>query len=611
MMRYVHRFCWLGLIAGLVLPDVGQAAGLQGRDRRSASTASVSEQVDALILETLEAEGTEPAPLTSDEDFLRRVSLDLAGRIPTPREVTLFGLDPNPNKRAELIDRLLDSDEYASLWAAYWGEVIFTRATEQRSRLVERPFDQWMQEQLASNRPWDEIATELLTATGNVNEDGRTALIFAHTGQPAEVAAEVSRIFLGIQMQCANCHNHPTDSWTREQFHQLAAYFPRIQVRRDPNGSMRDFVVSSFQERRRRQQIDPERLMRFADRNRDGRLSKAEAERGPLGQRFDRLLGLGDSNKDGMLSLEELKSMPQPDNNQPGRGAAEYYMPDLDNPAAQGTLMQPVLFVDESRGPRNGDDLERREALARSITSPRNEWFAKAFVNRIWAEMLGEGFYMPIDDIGPERFAEFPEVLDLRSREFTRSGYDIKWLFRTIANTETYQRELRTRNWADGSPAFASASPTRLRAEQIYNALTDVLGVDQIGGLTAAGRIPPGTPPSARSRKAFSEVFGFDPSTPQEDIIGNVPQALFLMNSPAIENVIDADRDTKLGRILRKYDDDRDAITELYLLVLAREPSDRELTICQEHIADVGNRSEAYEDLMWSLLNSSEFITKR
>ncbi|QDU39094.1 EF hand [Maioricimonas rarisocia] len=610
MMRHVHRFCWLGLM-GLLLPPISQGAERIRSGDRSPSPASVSQQVDALILDTLEAESTQPAPLTSDEDFLRRVSLDLAGRIPSPREVTLFGLDPNPNKRAELIERLLESDEYASLWASYWSEVIFSRATDQRARLVERPFDEWMQEQLAANRPWDEIASELLTATGNVNENGRTALIFAHTGQPAELAAEVSRIFLGIQMQCANCHNHPTDSWTREQFHELAAYFPRIQVRRDPNGSQRDFVVSSFQGGNRRRQFNPEQIFRFADRNRDGMLTKAEVQRTPLGQRFDRLLEFGDKNKDGALSRDELKDLPQPANNQPGRGAAEYYMPDLENPAAQGTLMQPVLFVDGSRASRDADDLDRREALARSIASPRNEWFAKAFVNRIWAEMLGEGFFMPIDDLGPERAAEFPEVLDLLAKEFTRSGHDVKWLFRTIANTEAYQRELRTRNWADGSPAFASASPTRLRSDQIYSVLTDVLGVEQLAGARPNGRFAPGASPGDRARRAFAELFGFDPSTPQEDIIGNVPQALFLMNSPGLESLIDADRDTKLGRILRKYDDDQDAVTELYLLVLAREPSDRELTICREHIADVGNRSEAYEDLMWSLLNSSEFITKR
>ncbi|MFG0335233.1 MAG: hypothetical protein ACF8TS_17890, partial [Maioricimonas sp. JB049] len=164
---------------------------------------------------------------------------------------------------------------------------------------------------------------------------------------------------------------------------------------------------------------------------------------------------------------------------------------------------------------------------------------------------------------------------------------------------------------ADGSPAFASASPTRLRSDQIYRVLTDVLGVEQLTGAPPNGRFAPGASPDDRARRAFAELFGFDPSTPQEDIIGNVPQALFLMNAPALEALIDADRDTKVGRILRRYDDDRDAVTELYLLVLAREPSERELTICREHIADVDNRSEAYEDLMWSLLNSSEFITKR
>ena len=115
----------------------------------------------------------------------------------------------------------------------------------------------------------------------------------------------------------------------------------------------------------------------------------------------------------------------------------------------------------------------------------------------------------------------------------------------------------------------------------------------------------------ATSRTLFSILFGYDPSTPQEDISGTVPQALFMMNSPSINGLIRARGNTRLGRILGKFDDDRDAIQELYLLVLAREPSANEVKICRDYITEVGNRQEAFEDLMWSLLNSSEFLSRR
>jgi hypothetical protein len=571
-------------------------------------------QVDALIEAALPSDAR-GIPLASDEDFLRRVTLDLAGTIPSPNEVTLFGLDPSADKRLALIDRLLESDDYAQIWSAYWAEVIFSHATEARSRIVQPQFESWMQEQLAANRPWDEITTELLTATGKISEDGETALIFAHTGQAEELAAEVSRIFLGIQLQCANCHDHPTDSWKREQFHQLAAFFPRITVRPETPGDIRTFVVGSNNTPERRAQVreaTPEQTFGFLDRNRDGKVSRGEAEqRRFIGDRFAQFLEAADTNKDGALSLDEFKNLPRPPADQPGRGSPEHYMADLNDPSSRGTLMQPVFFADGYKLATGASDEDRREALARHITSKGNEWFARSFVNRVWAEMTGEGFYMPIDDIGPERTAQFPEALDLLADSFAKQDYDVKWLFRTIAGTQTYQREIRARVPGEDPVAFATASPTRLRSDQVYNSLTKVLGVDRLnaergrgrGMLYAQGRDP--------GRAAFAQLFGFDPSTPQDDIVGSIPQALFLMNSPQLNTLIRGNGDTRLGRILQKFPDNRDALSEVYLLVLAREPSDKEIGINTKYIEQVGSRTEAFEDVLWSLLNSSEFLSKR
>lgn len=595
-------------LSGLLVIDCVGATAAEANGPVPAREAAAA--VDQLFEASFPRDLT-PAPLTGDEDFLRRVSLDLAGTIPTPNEVTLFALDPNREKRSETIDRLLDSDGYSEIWAAYWTEVIFSRATDQRSRINRPVFEEWMRQQLAGNRPWDEVATELVTATGNVQEVGQTALMFAHQGDPAEIASEVSRIFLGIQIQCANCHDHPNDSWTREQFHELAAFFPRVSVRRESQDDPRSFVVASVNDSpRRRDQPEPEQLFRTVDRNRDGRLVKSEAERARfIGDRFDQLLAAGDRDDDGALTLEEYRSLTQRPMNQPGRGTAEYYMPDLNDPSSRGTLVQPAFFVDESRFDAGMPDLERRESLAVAMTSSDNEWFAAAFVNRIWAEMTGVGFYMPIDDLGPLRSAQHRDVLDFLTGQFVSHEHDVKWLYRTIANTETYQREIRTLEPGSEAEAFASASPTRLRSDQVYNALTQVLGVEQSGG-RFRGR-GDGANRGNAGRAAFSELFGYDPSTPQEDIVGSIPQALYLMNSPQLNSQIRGTGDTRLGRILRDNDDDRDALAELYLRVLAREPSDRELEINAGHIAEVGNRVEAFEDIMWSLLNSSEFLSKR
>lgn len=615
MLRFRHM---LLTAVGAALVSQAALAGPKSED--------VAKQVDTLINKNLEAAGVQSSPLTTDEDFLRRVSLDLAGDIPSPEEATLFGLNPDPEKRSKVIDKLLSSDEYAEIWASYWRDVVLLRATEQRARIGQVAFENWLKDQLAANKHWDEITHGLLTATGKVSEDGQTGLMFAHTADPAELTSEISRIFMGIQMSCANCHDHPTDKWKRQHFHQMAAFLPRVSVRREDPQDPRSFVVTSVDNqsgRGRFGDVDPARAFTFMDRNRDGQLTKNEAM-GPIAQRFDDVLARVDENKDGRISQEEFKNAAPP-MDQPGRGSTEYYMPDLNDPGSKGMLTQPVFFIPEVKGPKlsaGADDNTRRNALSTYITSKSNPWFAKAFVNRIWAEMLGEGFYMPIDDMGPERSAQMDEVLTYLAKQFANNDYDIKWLFRTIAQTEAYQRQIRHVDPTAETPAFASAAPTRLRSDQIYHAMQEVLGsTNTTGGpggrfqngamiqnpqlmMAARAGLDPG-------RLAFSQLFGFDPSTPQEDLLGNVPQALFMMNSPQLNGALSSRGGTRLGRILQKYDNDEDALNELYLLVLTREPTDKELTICQTYVKEVGDRGEAFEDLLWSLLNSTEFLSKR
>ena len=590
----------------------GTAKPVLGTQGKLNSSQTIAKEVDRLIAAHLAKESVTAGARTSDEDFLRRVTLDLAGTVPTAKEVTLFCLNADPDKREKTIDKLLGSEAFAENWAGYWREVVFSRATNQRVRLVQDVFEGWLKEQFQANTPWNKVATEMICATGNTETDGEIGLIFAQEGDPNEIASEVSRIFLGIQIQCANCHNHPYDKWTREEFHTLAAYFPRIQVRRESPQNLRSFVVTSadFLERQPQgRQYDPEQIFRFMDRNRDGFLVKEEAS-GPLAARFDTILGFADKNKDGKLTPQELKDAPRPDANQPGRGSAEHYMPDLNDPQSKGTLMEPAFFLDKSKLKAGTDDLDRREALAEHITAKDNPWFAKAFVNRVWAEMLGEGFFTPIDDMGPLREAQYGEVLNALARGFTAQNYDVKWLYRTIALTDAYQRQLAgSEGTSLNGPAFAAAAPTRLRSDQIYNELTSVLGISNLG--IAGGRGGPMGRLPLSQRQGFAVLFGFDPSTPQEDILGTVPQALFMMNNPTVQRMMGGTGNTRLAQILKDYSNDEDALIELYLVILAREPSKQETELNLALIRTIGNRSEAFEDILWSLLNSSEFVTKR
>jgi hypothetical protein len=584
-------------------------------------SAIVAATVDRLIRENLTESGVEPAPRTSDEDFLRRISFDLAGTTPSPSEVTLFVLDPDSQKRVKVIDRLLGGSEYAHNWAEYWRDVIYLRATEARARAHEGVFETWMADQIRENAGWDKITTALLTARGEVNEHGETGLIYAQGGQAAEIAAETSRIFLGIQIQCANCHDHPSDKWKRQQFHQLAAFFPRVSVRRHPGGDVRSFEVASYDAMAGAGngkgkgkggagfREHPERLFHRFDRNHDGKLTKPEVQNTNFAKTFDKLLANADANKDGALTLTEIKKMPAPANQR--RPTSEYHMPNLKDPSSQGTLIQPTFFLGGKRPSSGLPDEARRLALAHYITAPSNPWFARAYVNRMWAEMLGEGFYTPIDDMGPQRQARMPEVIEFLGDAFIANKYDMKWLFRTIALTETYQREIRAKDASvETPPVFAASAPKRLRADQLFNAITKVLGVEgaepKESDAGSKGKRPPRSP-----RAQFAFLFGYDPSTTQDDLVGNVPQALFMMNSPFINNLIHGTGKTRLSEILKENKDDKDAIKEVYILTLAREPSDKEEKICVNYVKEVGSRREGFEDVMWSLMNSSEFLSKR
>lgn len=607
-----------GLAAGVVAATSWSIAEVPQANRLSptgnpADVQVAAAQVDRLIDEQLAASKVTPAGLVNDEDFLRRVSFDIAGTIPTAKEVTLFGLDPDPSQRAKVVEQLLATDDYALNWARYWRDVLFLRATNERARVMARTFEDWMAKLLAANTGWDDITRSLITGKGEISEHGETALIFIHEANPEEIAGEVSRIFLGIQMQCANCHDHPTDKWTRDQFHSLAAFFPRITLQREPNNPI-GFTVVSFDGpggpggRPQLAQLleNAEFVFQRNDTNRDGKISKAEAEDSFLSRPFDRLIELGDNDKDGQLSLKEIKNMPQP-MMQPGRGKSEHHMPDLKHPNEAGQLMTPALFTTNVKGRVGMEDEDRRELLGKWITSPNNTWFAKALVNRVWSELLGEGFYMPIDDMGPERKPRMVAALDHLAAEFVKHDHDLKWLLRTITATNAYQRQIRYNEPTENPVPFASAIPVRLRSDQIFNAIIKVLGIDE-GPRGFDG-------PQARFRRGlrqqFDEKFGYDPSTPQEELLGNVPQALTLMNFPIVTNALRAEGNTRLGQILANNKNDGDAIAELYLSFFARDPSKKELTIATEYLAKVGNRREAFEDLAWSLLNSSEFLSKR
>ena len=543
--------------------------------------------VDALVEKALIKAKTPVPPVTTDEEFVRRIYLDVTGKLPTIHEMRAFVSSRDKHKRAKLIDMLLASPAFGENWARFWRDVIAYRAPEQNPARTNYPaFEEWMAGELNRNKPWDEVASAIIRAEGPTPENGATALPGSpRRAKPSKMAGEVSAgCFMGVCRSSPVRPVPPTSTdrpfWKRQQFHEFASFFAGLRVR----------------------------------------------------QAGDKAVG-----ENGLLP--ELASV--------GKGAPRYTMPDLKDPTKQ-IAVEPKFFLGESAPTIPGLTSEQRRALAASyVTGQDNPWFAKAFVNRVWGVLMGEGFFNPVDDLGPTKEGHEAETLDALADAWQKGGYDIKWLFRTILNTKSYQRESRSTNSAAGRTPFAANCPSRLRSDQIFDALAQALDIPpetfnraRNGKAVGAGKGDPakqaaqmikaavdkklqGQPEAVKKfaaqvvaarntpRAQFNRTFGVDPSTPVDDVLGTIPQALFLMNSPQVNNALKATNTSMLGELLRSTPDNRAVLEVLYLRVLARRPNAKEINVCGRYVEAVGNRVEAFEDILWSLLNSTEFVSRR
>lgn len=486
------------------------------------------EQLDQLLERHL---GQFEAPLLDDESFLRRATLDLIGRQPTESELDALADGPAGERRIRAVERLLGVSEFGENWSRYWSDVIRFRVPQPELTFLNYdPFRVWLADELNRGTTWDEIVHRVLTATGKVSERPWATFVGFHQADKSRLASETTRVFLGVQIQCAECHDHKFIQMPRETFHHLAAYFTRTEAKLPWNDS----------------------------------------------------------------SGIEVKS----------KTAGEYKMP-----GGKGE-MEPEAFGG-AQVDLGTSDLERRKSLAEWIVAPGNPYFAKAFVNHVWARLLGRGFCEPVDEIGLGAEPVLTEVHDAVARHFVATGYDVKDLMRQIVRTRAYQRSLRA-----GSPEkpFAEQLAVRLRGDEVFDSLVaavDLPNVRQEQAKASGGfRFPP---PPKSTRDLVNDAFAVDPALPKGSVLPTLPQAMFLMNNAQLQQQIDgrADSTTVLAKLLAAESDDAAAIQKLFRRVLARAPTDRERQIATEHLAAVKDRREAFEDLLWSLVNTAEFTTRR
>jgi hypothetical protein len=519
-------------------------------------TSFAAANLDRLMQESLKNAGVKPAEPTDDATFLRRAALDLTGSLPSPEQIDRFEKSTDADKRAKAVAMLVKSPAFAATQAKYWRDVIRFRATEtQQKRFQPQALEKYFNEKFAANKPWDEIAREMITALGPIDDNPAVLLATAQESKPEETAGEVSRVFMGIQIQCAQCHDHPTDSWKRQQFQQFAAFFSGV------------------------------RTVNFS--------GNAVA----AGQRVF------------------------------GPKAVGQVVHQVANPKDPTDMQQfaPKFFLDESAAnlPMSLSVEGRRAVAASYVAAQDNPWFAKAFINRAWYQLMGDAFYMPVDDIGPEREGKNLEVLDGLATAWTKRGYDIAWLYETIASSQSYQRQSRQRTEESTEAEISGANcPTRLRADQLLQNLRQVTGTPILGtkpvettkarAAMAKGKAAANQGVLGRALIKAVQTFSFDPSTPDDEVVGTIPQALFMMNAPDLNRAVEARDGSVLKSILEEHQkDDAAALKAIYKRVLAREPNADEAKIAKEYIAEVGKREEAFEDLFWSLLNSAEFLSRR
>jgi hypothetical protein len=511
--------------------------------------------IDRLAWDKLERLGIEPSGLCDDATFLRRAYLDVIGMLPTADEAKAFLADQTPNKRALLVDRLLERPEYAEYWTMRFSDLLRvdqTKITPQGAVAITR----WLNKQFAENRPYDEFARELITAKGNVKAEGPAAFYKA-LDTPELAARNISQVFLGIRLECAQCHHHPSDRWGQDDYFAMAGLFTGVSRKRLPDGGEAIVPVAA----------------KDLKHPRTGQFVQAT----PLGVV--------------PVPREVAAAEPPP----PGK-----------RPAKVAKNAVPESAVSDSPDPRVD--------LAQWMTAADNPYFAPMMANRLWAHYFGRGLVEPIDDLRVTNPATNEPLLQELATHLRAVKYDLKAFTRTLLNSRLYQLAPTTTvsNAAD-EQNFSHAAHKALPAEVLLDAIGQATGSPEVFNGWPAGQravqVWDNKLPSY-----FFRIFGRPVrATVCECERSNEPsisQALHMLNSPEIMAKIRA-RTGHAALTARQQQAPGETLDQLYLTVLARYPRDGEkeqlLPLLAES-TDPASRREACEDIVWVLINSKEFL---
>jgi hypothetical protein len=472
--------------------------------------------------------GLLPSPPSDDATFLRRVTVDLCGRLPTVEETVAFLEDKSGSKRRLAIDRLLDSPDYPAYFAMRWGAILRNSKLAGADQ-ASYAFHNWIKDMIARNRPYDEFVRGVVAAAGEW-QDAPAINWYWQTrdDQLHSVTADTAQVFLGIRLQCARCHHHPYERWGQEDYYGLAGFFTRLG--RKSFGQPPPYFASS---------------------------KVTTSEKNPL-----------------------TGKVPEP------------------------------KFLDGEYGEFTPED-DPRHALVDWMAQPDNPFFARVLVNRLWGHFMGHGLVDEVDDMRESNPPSNPELLDALAKDFIDHKFDIRHIVHTLVNSRVYQlSSAPTERNKDDRQNFARFYARRLIAEVLLDAVDQTTGTK-----TRFGNIAD----SARAVDLPHEGFGsyfLDTFDRPKRVSGcecerssgaTLAQVLLLANSDELENKL-ADGNGRIAKLAGADKPIPDKIDEIYLSAFARHPHTKELETTVNYVESQEDKRKALEDVLWTIVNSKEFL---
>lgn len=520
---------------------------------------SLPEQIDRLIAAETADYDTIAAPLADDAEFLRRVYLDLTGIIPTIEQARTFLNDPAPDKRVKLIDQLIASPEFSRELARKLDVMLMLRRPNQHVPQTE--WHTYLQQSTAANKPWNQLVAEVLSNDGT-DPATRSAARFVldRGGEVNEITRDIGRVFLGMNLECAQCHDHPQiDDYKQHHYYGIAAFFVRSSLFTEGGkGVLAENAVG---------EVKFESVFEIRDKTSTGPKTT-----------FPRILEF--------TAIEEPKF-----------DFGEEYA------RAPAKDVRPI------------PKYSRRQMLADAMLDPANKQFPRNIANRLWSLYFGRGLVHPLDLDHTENPPSHPALLDLLTENMVARNYDMRSLIRELVLTRTYQRSsLRTAaQQATEQPAdetFAVSPLRGLSAEQLSWAVMQATGFadDYRANLGAKLTEESFYNSLVGVEQTFRNIFGEEPGKPAKGFEASIDQTLYLMNEPGFQGWT---RGGKMTRTLTQMPADNPAAIaeELYLGILTRKPSEVEVQEVTEYLQDrTGEgRALALQELVWALLTSAEF----